>query len=77
MFDERLDSLTTPELDEPRESNSEATEKKFALPLETFKQQLNRLYLLTEGLPKNPDACKSRSVPVNQVRGVLVLPPVN
>lgn len=77
VFDERLDSLTTPELDEPKESNSEADEKKLALPLETFKRQLNRLYLLTEGLPRNPDACKSRSVPVNQVRGLLFLPSVN
>ena len=77
VFDERLDSLTTPELDEPKESNSEAAEKKLALPLETFKRQLNRLYLLTEGLPRNPDACKSRSVPVNQVRGLLFLPSVN
>ena len=67
MFDERLDSLTTPELDELKQSNSEAADKKLALPLETFKRQLNRLYLLT-GLPKNPGVCKSRSVPVNQVR---------
>lgn len=72
MFDERLDSLTTPELDEPKESNSEAAEKKLTLPLETFKRQLNRLYLLTDGLPKNPDTCKSRSVPVKQVRSFVL-----
>jgi len=68
VFDDRLDSLTTPELDELKESNSEAADKKLALPLDTFKRQLHRLYLLTEGLPKNPGVCKSRSIPVNQVR---------
>ncbi|XP_078346607.1 tetratricopeptide repeat protein 17-like [Oculina patagonica] len=66
VFDERMDSLKTPELDEPKESNSEGAERKHSLPLETYKRQLNRLYVLTEGVPKNPDFCKSRSVPVKQ-----------
>ncbi|XP_078355150.1 uncharacterized protein LOC144639722, partial [Oculina patagonica] len=66
VFDERMDSLKTPELDEPKESNSEGAERKHSLPLETYKRQLNRLYVLTEGMPKNPDFCKSRSVPVKQ-----------
>lgn len=67
-FDERLDFHGTPELDDSKEFKNEEAEKKELLPLETFKKQLNRLYLLTEGLPKNPDSCKSRSVPVKQAR---------
>lgn len=72
MFDERLDSLKTPELDEPKETNSEEAERKHSLPLETYKRHLNRLYVLTEGVPKNPDFCKSRSVPVKQARSFII-----
>ena len=72
-FDERLDYPGTPELDDLKESKGEEAEKKHLLPLETFKKQLNRFYLLTEGLPKSPDACKSRSVPVKQARGSFSL----
>lgn len=72
-----MDSLTTPELDEAKESSSEAAEKKLALPLETFRRQLNQLYLLTDELPKKPDVCKSRSIPVNQVGVLVFLPSVN
>ncbi|KAJ7373719.1 Tetratricopeptide repeat protein 17 [Desmophyllum pertusum] len=66
VFDERLDSLKTPELDEPKESSSAEADKKHSLPLETYKRQLDRLYVLTDRIPKNPDTCKSRSVPVKQ-----------
>ena len=70
-FDEKLDCLETPELDDPKASNNEEAEKKHFLPLETYKKQLNRLYLLTESLPENPDTCKSRSVPVKQARSLF------
>lgn len=67
-FDEKLDSLKTPELDETKDPSKEEAEKKRILPLETYKRQLNREFgLRTQRGAKYADNCKSRTVPVKQV----------
>ena len=67
-FDEKLDSLKTPELDETKVPSKEEAEKKRSLPLEIYKRQLNRVFTVrTQGGAKYTDNCKSRTVPGKQV----------
>ncbi|XP_068672109.1 tetratricopeptide repeat protein 17-like [Montipora foliosa] len=66
-FDEKLDSLKTPELEEDKDPSREERKRVHSLPLEVYKRQLKRIFsLYTRGRTKSTDACKSRDVSAKQ-----------